>query len=114
MIGRSQTSRIAITAAPVYMDEGAKCRHQWIVEFSKEPDDLQRFAELLDRYLQEVNSDYEAKRHKDITLQPLEIVVARHNLFNDWLKMKGKLGGQHKVPRQTVSITATRGSPVER
>ena len=49
--------------------------------------------------LQQINSDYEAKRHKNITLQPLEIIVARPNLFHDWLKEKGKLGGQHKVPR---------------
>ena len=53
--------------------------------------------------MQELNSDYEAKRYKDITLQPLEIVVARENLFNDWLKKKGKLGGQHKVPRLSNS-----------
>ena len=87
------------TAAPVYMDEGAKCRHQWIVEFSKEPDDLQRFAELLDRYLQEVNSDYEAKRYKNITLQHLELIKAKPGLFEQWMKMRGKLGGQNKVPR---------------
>ena len=63
------------------------------------PEDLQRFARLLDARLQEVNSDYEAKRYKDITLQHLEIIPARKDLFNDWLKQKGKLGGQHKVPR---------------
>ena len=87
------------TAAPVFMDNKAKCRHQWLIEFAKPPQDLQQFAALLDRRLQEINSDYEAKRYKDITLQPLEIVVARRNLFNDWLKLRGKLGGQHKVPR---------------
>ena len=87
------------TAAPVFMDAKAKCRHQWLIEFSRAPEDLQRFARLLDRKLQEVNSDYEAKRYKDITLQPLEIVKARKGLFNDWLKLRGKLGGQHKVPR---------------
>ena len=57
------------------------------------------FASLLDRKLQELNSDYEAKRYKDITLQPLELIAARPGLFNDWLKLRGKLGGQHKVPR---------------
>ena len=87
------------TAAPVFMDQNAKCRHQWVIEFTRKPADLQAFADLLDRKLQEVNSDYEAKRYKDITLQPLEIIPARPNLFNDWLKAKGKLGGQHKVPR---------------
>jgi len=81
------------------MDANAKCRHQWLIEFSREPGDLQQFARLLDQKLQEVNSDYEAKRYKDITLQPLEIIEARKGLFNDWLKQRGKLGGQHKVPR---------------
>jgi hypothetical protein len=87
------------TAAPVFMDQNAKCRHQWVIEFAKQPADLATFASLLDHRLQEINSDYEAKRYKDITLQPLEIVPAREGLFNDWLKSKGKLGGQHKVPR---------------
>ena len=91
------------TAAPVYMDENAKCRHQWLIEFAQEPDDLQRFGRLLDEKLQAINSDYEAKRSHNITLQPLEVVKARHNLFNDWLKVKGKLGGQHKVPRLSNS-----------
>ena len=91
------------TAAPVFMDEKAKCRHQWLIEFSKRPQDLQQFATLLDKHLQEINSDYEAKRYKDITLQHLEIVEARSNLFNDWLKLRGKLGGQHKVPRLSNS-----------
>lgn len=87
------------TAAPVFMDADAKCRHQWLIEFSVMPDSLEKFRDILDRSLQEINSDYEAKRHKDITLQKLEIIVARPNLFHDWLKQKGKLGGQHKVPR---------------
>lgn len=91
------------TAAPVFMDEKAKCRHQWLIEFSKRPSDLQQFASLLDKRLQEINSDYEAKRYKDITLQHLEIIEARPNLFNDWLKLRGKLGGQHKVPRLSNS-----------
>ena len=91
------------TAAPVFMDAKGKCRHQWLIEFSNEPDDLNLFSQLFDKKLQELNSDYEAKRYKDITLQHLEIVVARHDLFNDWLKMKGKLGGQHKVPRLSNS-----------
>ena len=91
------------TAAPVFMDQKAKCRHQWLIEFAKPPQDVQRFATLLDKRLQEINSDYEAKRYKDITLQPLELVVARPGLFNDWLKSRGKLGGQHKVPRLSNS-----------
>ena len=91
------------TAAPVFMDGNAKCRHQWLIEFAKEPQDLGLFQTLLDKKLQEINSDYEAKRYKDITLQHLEIIKARKNLFNDWLKSKGKLGGQHKVPRLSNS-----------
>ena len=87
----------------MFMDANAKCRHQWLIEFSKSPSDLAQFSDLLDKKLQEINSDYEAKRYKDITLQHLEIVVARPNLFNDWLKLKGKLGGQHKVPRLSNS-----------
>lgn len=87
------------TAAPVFMDANGQCRHQWVIEFDQAPDNLQQFAAILDKTLQEVNSDYEAKRFKNLTLQPLEIVVARPGLFNDWLKSRGKLGGQHKVPR---------------
>ena len=91
------------TAAPVYMDARAKCRHQWLIEFSRQPNDLERFAHLLDQRLQQLNSDYEAKRFHDITLQHLEVIEARQGLFNDWLKAKGKLGGQHKVPRLSNS-----------
>ena len=91
------------TAAPVYMDSNAKCRHQWLIEFSKEPDNLDEFSTLLDKKLQEINSDYEAKRYHDVTLQHLEVIKARPNVFNDWLKSKGKLGGQHKIPRLSNS-----------
>ena len=91
------------TAAPVYMDSNAKCRHQWLIEFSEEPKDLNEFASLLDTKLQEINSDYEAKRFHDVTLQHLEIVKAKPGLFNEWLKSKGKLGGQHKIPRLSNS-----------
>ena len=87
------------TAAPVFMDANGKCRHQWVVEFSREPDSLEHFATVLDESLQQINSDYEAKRYKDITLQRLELIEGRPGVFNDWLKQKGKLGGQHKVPR---------------
>ena len=91
------------TAAPVYMDSNAKCRHQWLIEFSQEPASLDEFASLLDQKLQEINSDYEAKRFHDVTLQHLEIVKAKPGLFNEWLKSKGKLGGQHKIPRLSNS-----------
>ena len=87
------------SAAPVFMDEHAKCRHQWLIEFAQMPDDVEKFAHILDDTLKEVNSDYEAKRQNDLALQPLEIIVARKGLFHDWLDQKGKLGGQHKIPR---------------
>ena len=85
------------------MDANAKCRHQWLIEFSKAPTDLQLFASLLDTKLQELNSDYEAKRFKNITLQPLELIQARQGLFTDWMRQRGKLGGQNKVPRLSNS-----------
>ena len=87
------------TAAPIFMDAHGKCCHQWVIDFRKAPADLQQFATLLDQALQKINSDYEAKRYKNITLQPLQIVNAPEGLFDRWLKSKGKLGGQHKVPR---------------
>ena len=87
------------TAAPVFMDENGHCRHQWLIEFNREPNDINAFAHRLDLALQTLNSDYEAKRYKDITLQCLEVIPARRGQFDDWLKSQGKLGGQHKVPR---------------
>lgn len=87
------------SAAPVFMDANAKCRHQWLIEFVQMPDSVEKFARILDETLQEVNSDYEAKRQHNLALQPLEIIIARKELFHDWLAQKGKLGGQHKVPR---------------
>lgn len=91
------------TAAPVFMDAEGHCRHQWVIEFVHPPEDLARFAEVLDKKLQEVNSDYEAKRFKNLTLQQLEVVEARPGLFHDWLRQRGKLGGQNKVPRLSNS-----------
>lgn len=87
------------TAAPIFMDAQGKCSHQWVIDFRKKPEDVAEFGRLLDEALQRINSDYEAKRYKNITLQPLQIVEAPHGLFDEWLKSKGKLGGQHKVPR---------------
>ena len=87
------------TAAPLFMLDKAKGRHQWFIEFDKKPESLDEFATLLDQNLQKLNSDYEAKRYKEISLQPLEIVIAHDGAFYEWLKQKGKLGGQHKIPR---------------
>ncbi len=91
------------TAAPVFMDVHGKCRHQWVVEFAKRPDDVQKFTDVLDTTLQRINSDYEAKRSNNVTLQKPELVEAKPGLFNEWLASKGKLGGQHKVPRLSNS-----------
>ncbi len=87
------------TAAPVFMCADSKGAHQWLIEFDKMPNDLHVFTQLLDDTLKSVNSDYEAKRYKNLTLDLPQIVVARENLFVDWLKGKNKLGGQNKVPR---------------
>jgi GH3 auxin-responsive promoter. len=91
------------TAAPVFMSAANKGKHQWLIEFEKAPASAEEFAQALDKALQELNSDYEAKRYKNITLNQLDLVVAREQLFHDWLKQKGKLGGQHKVPRLSNS-----------
>lgn len=85
------------TAAPIFMDGGRKGAHEWLIEFDTPPENPEKFAEILDRELQKLNSDYEAKRL--LSLERLRLHVARPGLFNEWLKEKGKLGGQHKVPR---------------
>ncbi len=87
------------TAAPVFMDQNSRGCHEWIVEFYTPPTDAEAFAEALDKALQEVNSDYEAKRYKDITLARLKLHVAPAGLFTQWLSRHGKMGGQNKVPR---------------
>ncbi|NVK48188.1 MAG: GH3 auxin-responsive promoter family protein [Cyclobacteriaceae bacterium] len=88
------------TAAPAYFgNSGEKGAHEWIIEFAKKPTDITHFGELLDRHLREINSDYDAKRHKDLALVPPIIHIAEEGLFQKWLSQKGKLGGQNKVPR---------------
>jgi len=76
-----------------------KGAHEWVIEFKTPPNNLEEFRYILDQNLQNVNSDYEAKRYNNTTLNILEIKEARKGLFYDWLKKKDKLGGQHKVPR---------------
>ncbi|TLX73024.1 GH3 auxin-responsive promoter family protein [Labilibacter sediminis] len=93
------------TAAPMYMSTEEKGKHQWIIEFEKEPNDISLFSEKLDEHLQAINSDYEAKRYKNITLEFPQIVVAQKNLFFKWLKKHDKLGGQNKVPRLSNNRT---------
>lgn len=87
------------TAGPVFMGEEEKGRHQWIIEFEKLPDNLDYFAEILDKELQSLNSDYEAKRYKNLALKQLQIIQAPTGTFYQWLKEKGKVGGQNKIPR---------------
>ncbi|WP_353103844.1 GH3 auxin-responsive promoter family protein [Myroides odoratus] len=87
------------TVAPIFMVGKEKGAHEWMIEFTKAPQDLNKFAEVLDKCIQEVNSDYEAKRYNNMTLNPLVLHQARRGLFYDWLKGSDKLGGQHKVPR---------------
>lgn len=87
------------TAAPVYFSEGENGAHEWLIEFEKSPDDLIHFAQALDHSLKSINSDYEAKRQKDIALRMPVVRQLAKGTFNRWLKEKGKLGGQHKVPR---------------
>lgn len=91
------------TAAPVFRDEHTIPHHQWVIEFSCPPDDVEAFADTLDARLQELNSDYEAKRYKDINMVRLKIVVAQDGLFERWMRKRGKLGGQNKVPRLSNS-----------
>ena len=87
------------TAAPIYMSDQNKGAHEWLIEFDENPKDLEAFTLLLDKNLQAANSDYEAKRHKNIALGLPQITAVKAGCFHEWLKQKGKLGGQHKVPR---------------
>ena len=90
---------IDYTVAPVFMEGKEKGAHEWMVEFKIPPANAEEFRQILDETLQSLNSDYEAKRHNNMTLNPLILNVARTNLFYDWLKERDKLGGQHKIPR---------------
>ena len=81
------------------MKSGKKGQHEWIIEFSKKPKNLKKFIEDMDFEIQKVNTDYKAKRFKNITLDTPELYIARKNLFYDWLKNKNKVGGQNKIPR---------------
>lgn len=88
------------TVAPVFATATTKGRHEWLIEFSRRPADINRFADTLDACLQKENSDYEAKRFQGIFIDRLSIVEARQGLFDDWLlKRSGRLGGQRKIPR---------------
>jgi 5,10-methylene-tetrahydrofolate dehydrogenase/methenyl tetrahydrofolate cyclohydrolase len=87
------------TVAPIFMKNKEKGAHEWMIEFKTKPQDMEKFQKVLDETLQSLNSDYEAKRHNNMTLNPLVINVARKKLFYEWLRDCNKLGGQHKIPR---------------
>ncbi len=87
------------TAAPIFMAGKEKGAHEWMIEFRKPPKDVGYFTEMLDNALKSLNSDYEAKRYNNITLNMPKVHLAKENLFHQWLKSKNKLGGQHKIPR---------------
>ncbi|KGL61862.1 GH3 auxin-responsive promoter family protein [Polaribacter sp. Hel1_85] len=87
------------TVGPIFMKDKKSGGHEWIIEFSKKPDNMDYFTEILDNALKSINSDYEAKRYNSLTLAMPKIHVAKDGLFYSWLKKKGKLGGQHKIPR---------------
>lgn len=96
---KTDASIVNYTVAPVYMADGEKGAHEWLIEFSKPPENLDVFAHILDGELKAINSDYEAKRTGGLALEMPIVRSANKGLFDAWLKARGKLGGQHKVPR---------------
>lgn len=100
---KTKATIIDYTVGPIFMNEKAKGGHEWIIEFAKEPNNINYFTELLDNALKSLNSDYEAKRYNNMTLSMPVVHIAKEGLFYKWLKKKGKLGGQHKVPRLSNS-----------
>ena len=100
---KTKTELIDYTVAPIFMEGKSKGAHEWIIAFKTPPKDLQYFVELLDNALKALNSDYEAKRYNNITLNEPKIHVAQEDLFYKWMKRNNKLGGQHKVPRLSNS-----------
>ncbi|PIQ19960.1 MAG: hypothetical protein COW65_17695 [Cytophagales bacterium CG18_big_fil_WC_8_21_14_2_50_42_9] len=99
----TEASIANFTAAPVYFEGRSRGGHEWIIEFAQQPNDINTFISILDDTLREINSDYDAKRQNDLALQAPLIRVAPAGTFHRWLQQKGKLGGQHKVPRLSNS-----------
>ncbi|MFK8104674.1 MAG: GH3 auxin-responsive promoter family protein [Saprospiraceae bacterium] len=87
------------TVAPIFFGDVQKGGHEWLIEFEKAPENVQAFGDLLDKSLQSLNSDYEAKRFKNLALERLTLQAVPEGTFYRWMKQRGKLGGQHKVPR---------------
>ncbi|GAA3646709.1 GH3 auxin-responsive promoter family protein [Flavivirga jejuensis] len=96
---RTKAEIVDFTAAPIFMKDREKGAHEWLIEFKTPPKDIDYFNELFDNALKALNSDYEAKRYNNLTLNKPKINIARKHLFYDWLKQNNKLGGQHKIPR---------------
>ena len=96
---KTETTILDYTVAPIFMKGKESGAHEWMIEFNKAPKNLDYFTELLDNALKSINSDYEAKRYNNMTLAMPKVHQARKGLFYDWLDLKGKLGGQHKIPR---------------
>ncbi len=96
---KTKAEIVEYTAAPIFMKGKEKGAHEWLIEFKTPPEDIHYFNELFDNALKSLNSDYEAKRYNNLTLNKPTINIARPQLFYDWLKQNNKLGGQHKVPR---------------
>jgi hypothetical protein len=87
------------TVAPIYLTNTTKGAHEWMIEFVKPPEDIEKFNEKLDQCLQQLNSDYEAKRFNNLAMERLKLHTLPQGTFNEWMKSKGKFGGQNKVPR---------------
>ena len=88
------------TAGPIFMSEiQAKGAHQWLIEFDTKPDNLEKFTAILDKKLQDLNSDYDAKRYKNATLEMPHVLAVAEGTFMQWMRERGKIGGQNKVPR---------------
>ena len=100
---QTNSNLIDYTVAPIFMQDKLKGGHEWVIEFESAPESLEQFTEILDLELQKLNSDYEAKRYNNMTLNKPKVHSARTGLFHDWLKHKDKLGGQNKVPRLSNS-----------
>jgi len=87
------------TAGPSYMSTDSKGAHEWMIEFQQAPESLEKFTEILDSTLRSINTDYNAKRHKNMTLDPPRVVALAEGTFYKWMQKRGKLGGQNKIPR---------------
>lgn len=96
---KTNSSIREFTAGPVYLEEGKRGKHEWLVEFNEAPKDLNEFELMLDQEIRKLNSDYDAKRYQDLLLENLEVHILKFGTFDAWLKSKNKLGGQHKIPR---------------